>query len=41
MMPYFFGIMAAGLAVTVSWVVFDIPLGPGTSVFMDIPMASE
>ncbi|KLI64146.1 AbgT family transporter [Aurantiacibacter marinus] len=40
MMPYFFGIMAAGLAVTVSWVVFDIPLGPGTSVFMDIPAAT-
>jgi len=41
MMPYFFGIMAAGLAVTVSWVIFDIPLGPGTGVFMDVPAASE
>ena len=37
MMPYFFGIMAAGLLVTVSWVIFDIPLGPGTSVFIDVP----
>ncbi len=41
MMPYFFGIMAAGLAVTVSWVVFDLPLGPGTSVFMDIPATAR
>ena len=41
MMPYFFGIMTVGLAVTVSWVIFDIPLGPGTSVFIDIPVAAE
>ncbi|WP_340587005.1 AbgT family transporter [Erythrobacter alti] len=40
MMPYFFGIMAAGLLVTVSWVVFDLPLGPGTSVFMELPSAA-
>ncbi|WAT18964.1 AbgT family transporter [Aurantiacibacter sp. MUD11] len=40
MMPYFFGIMAAGIAITITWVVFDIPLGPGVGVFMDIPAAT-
>ncbi|RJY08103.1 AbgT family transporter [Aurantiacibacter aquimixticola] len=35
MMPYFIGIMAAGVAVTVTWVVFDLPLGPGVGVFLD------
>ena len=35
MMPYFFGIIAAGLAITIAWVVLDLPLGPGASVFLD------
>ncbi|MBH5323197.1 AbgT family transporter [Aurantiacibacter sediminis] len=40
MMPYFFGIIAAGLAITVTWVVLDLPLGPGVSVFLDsLPVA--
>ena len=41
MMPYFFGIMAAGVAITVTWVVFDLPLGPGASVFIEaLPQAT-
>ena len=41
MMPYFFGIIAAGIAITIGWVVFDLPLGPGASVFLDqLPVAA-
>ena len=35
MMPYFVGIMLAGLAVTVAWAVLDLPLGPGVSVYLE------
>ncbi|APE26917.1 AbgT family transporter [Aurantiacibacter gangjinensis] len=42
MMPYFFGIMTAGLAITITWVVFDLPLGPGVNVFLDaLPAAAQ
>lgn len=37
MLPYSVGLIVAGLALTIGWVVFDLPLGPGASVFMDIP----
>ena len=40
MMPYFFGIISAGLVITIIWVVFDLPLGPGTGVFIDVPSAT-
>ena len=36
MIPYCIGIMAAGTALTIGWVVLDLPLGPGASVFADI-----
>lgn len=40
MMPYFIGIMLAGIAITIGWVVLDLPLGPGATVFMDrLPVA--
>jgi aminobenzoyl-glutamate transport protein len=35
MVPYCIGIMAAGTLLTVAWVVLDLPLGPGASVFID------
>ncbi len=37
MLPYSVGLMIAGLAMTIGWVVLDLPLGPGAQVFMDIP----
>ncbi len=37
MLPYSIGLMAAGLAMTIGWVVLDLPLGPGASVFIDVP----
>lgn len=37
MIPYFFGIIVAGLALTIGWVVLDLPLGPGAGVFLDLP----
>lgn len=39
MMPYAVGIMASGMALTVAWVVFNLPLGPDASVFIDVPTA--
>ncbi|VVS96387.1 AbgT family transporter [Erythrobacter sp. EC-HK427] len=40
MMPYCAGIIAAGLGITVLWVVFDLPLGPGVGVFLEsLPVA--
>lgn len=39
MTPYCLAILAAGLALTVGWVVFDLPLGPDARVFSDIPVA--
>jgi aminobenzoyl-glutamate transport protein len=35
MMPYFFGIMLAGLGLTIGWVALDLPLGPGAFVHFD------
>ena len=39
MLPYSLGIMLAGLALTIGWVVLDLPLGPGAHVFSDSPAA--
>jgi aminobenzoyl-glutamate transport protein len=33
MLPYALSFMAIGVAMVVSWVAFDLPLGPGASVF--------
>jgi aminobenzoyl-glutamate transport protein len=33
MLPYSIGLLLSGLAMTTMWVVFDLPLGPGASVF--------
>ncbi|MCB2087261.1 MAG: AbgT family transporter [Sphingomonadaceae bacterium] len=40
MVPYSVGLMLAGLALTMAWVVLDLPLGPGASVFMETPLAA-
>ncbi|MEM7664915.1 MAG: AbgT family transporter [Pseudomonadota bacterium] len=40
MLPYSIGLMLSGLALTIAWVVLDLPLGPGASVFMEIPVAA-
>ena len=40
MLPFSIGLMIVGLAMTIGWVVFDLPLGPGAEVFMEIPTAS-
>ncbi|MFN4113094.1 MAG: AbgT family transporter [Sphingomonadaceae bacterium] len=40
MLPYSIGLMLAGLAMTIGWVALDLPLGPGASVFMDVPATS-
>ena len=37
MLPYSIGLLIAGLVMTIGWVVLDLPLGPGASVFMEIP----
>ena len=37
MLPYSVGLLVSGLAMTIAWVVLDLPLGPGASVFMEIP----
>ena len=41
MLPYSIGLLLAGLAMTIGWVVLDLPLGPGANVFMDIPAAAD
>ena len=33
MLPYSIGLLISGLAMTIFWVVLDLPLGPGASVF--------
>jgi aminobenzoyl-glutamate transport protein len=33
MLPYSIGLLLSGLAMTIFWVVLDLPLGPGASVF--------
>ena len=37
MLPYSLALMIAGLAMTIGWVILDLPLGPGASVFLDSP----
>ena len=37
MLPYSVGLLVVGIALTIGWVVLDLPLGPGASVFMEIP----
>jgi len=41
MLPFSIGLMVSGLAMTIGWVVFDLPLGPGASVFMEVPTTLE
>lgn len=40
MLPYCAGIMATGTALTVGWVMLDLPLGPGASVSMELAVAA-
>ncbi|WP_234041455.1 AbgT family transporter [Erythrobacter aureus] len=40
MLPYSVGLLTAGLAMTIGWVVLDLPLGPGAEVFMEAPTAA-
>ena len=35
MLPYSIALMIAGLAMTIGWVILDLPLGPGASVFLE------
>lgn len=37
MLPYSMGLLAMGVAMTIGWVALDLPLGPGASVFTDVP----
>ena len=39
MLPYALSFMVMGLAMTVGWVTFDLPLGPGAQVFYTPPVA--
>lgn len=39
MLPYALSFMAMGLLMTVSWVAFDLPLGPGAQVYYTPPAA--
>lgn len=41
MLPYSIGLMIAGIAMTVGWVMLDLPLGPGAQVFMEVPTAAN
>ncbi|MGB7407824.1 MAG: AbgT family transporter [Pontixanthobacter sp.] len=41
MVPYSVGLLIAGLAMTIGWVVLDLPLGPGASVFIEAPVAID
>ncbi|MCP5396209.1 MAG: AbgT family transporter [Sphingomonadaceae bacterium] len=41
MVPYSVGLMLAGLALTMGWVLLDLPLGPGASVYMETPLAAK
>lgn len=36
MLPYSFGLLLAGLVMTIGWVILDLPLGPGASVFIEV-----
>ena len=37
MLPYALAFMVAGMAMTACWVAFDWPLGPGASVYYEVP----
>jgi aminobenzoyl-glutamate transport protein len=37
MLPYALTFMVLGIAMTVGWVVFDLPLGPGAQVYYEAP----
>ena len=37
MLPYALTFMAIGIAMVVSWVAFDLPLGPGAQVYYEAP----
>jgi aminobenzoyl-glutamate transport protein len=37
MLPYALSFMAIGVAMVVSWVAFDLPLGPGAQVYYEAP----
>lgn len=39
MLPYSIGILITGVALTVGWVMLDLPLGPGASVYAAPPAA--
>ncbi|MFC3099973.1 AbgT family transporter [Altererythrobacter lauratis] len=39
MLPYSMALLAVGVAMTIGWVAFDLPLGPGAGVFTDVPFA--
>jgi aminobenzoyl-glutamate transport protein len=39
MLPYALTFMAFGIAMTVGWVYFDLPLGPGAQVYYEPPVA--
>ncbi|RPF72130.1 AbgT family transporter [Aurantiacibacter spongiae] len=41
MLPYCAGILVAGMALTVGWVVLDLLPGPGASVFAEVPAAAN
>lgn len=36
MLPFSIGLLLSGLAMTIMWVVLDLPLGPGASVFYEM-----
>lgn len=40
MLPYSIGLMVVGVFLAIGWVVLDLPLGPGASVFIEIPGAT-
>lgn len=37
MLPYALTFMALGISMTIAWVAFDLPLGPGATVFYHVP----
>ncbi len=40
MLPFALSFMAVGLVMTISWVTFDLPLGPGAQVYYQSPVES-
>ncbi|MGQ7830758.1 AbgT family transporter [Altererythrobacter sp. Z27] len=41
MLPYSAGLLVVGVALTIGWVVLDLPLGPGAQVFAPLPVGAE